>query len=122
MIFAVLLTSQAPGKPASAPAPSPADPTPAATPPPIPVELLKDFYAADSARLRAQAELAQANKSVESANQAWQQAVTAMQRACGDGFQLYQDSVNADPQCREKMKPPAAVGAPRPKPTSMEKK
>ena len=85
VIFAVLLAAQT----------APATPK-------IPVELLKNFYAADADQQRAQRELDLAQRHVESARASWQQAVVAMQKECGDNFQLYQDQANSDPQCKAK--------------------
>jgi hypothetical protein len=76
-------------------------------PPVIPVELLKDFYAADAAQQRAQREMEAAQRDVQSAAQVWRQAVDALQKVCGDKFQLHQDSVNADPDCVPKPAEPA---------------
>lgn len=84
----------------------------ATTAPVIPIELLKNFYAVDSARLRAQAELTQAQTDVRNAQTDWQQAVSAMQKVCGDNFTLYQDSVSADPQCRVKPVVPKSEAKP----------
>jgi hypothetical protein len=92
LFAATVLLAQAPPKPSDAPK--------------IPLQLLKDFYAADSARLRAQAELTKAQRDAEGAGKDWQQAVEAMQKACGDKFILHQDSVDADPNCVPK--PPEA--------------
>lgn len=70
--------------------------------PKIPLELLKDFYAADAAQQRAQRQLDLAQQAMQSAQTSWKQAVNAMQKACGDQFDLYQDSPGADPACRAK--------------------
>ena len=79
-------------------------------PPAISTELLKNFYAADSQQQRAQRQLEQAQQALQSASQSWKKAVEAMQKVCGDKFQLAQDSVTSDPVC--KVKP--AVVAPKP--------
>lgn len=70
--------------------------------PKIPLQLLKDFYAADAAQQRSQRELDTAQHDYQSAQASWKQAVDAMQKACGDKYQLRQDSVNADPYCAPK--------------------
>lgn len=78
-----------------------------ANPPVIPMELLKNFYAADADQQRAQREVDAAKAHAQSASAVWQQAVIAMQKVCGDKYELYQDSINSDPQCRIKTKPSA---------------
>ena len=78
-------------------------------PPTIPTVLLKNFYAADSQQQRAQRQLEQAQQALQSASQSWKQAVDAMQKVCGEKFQLAQDSVTSDPVCMAKVVPvPAA--------------
>ena len=78
-------------------------------PPAISTELLKNFYAADSQQQRAQRQLEQAQQALQSASQSWKQAVDAMQKVCGEKFQLAQDSVTSDPVCKAKVVPvPAA--------------
>ena len=99
---AVAQQMQQPPRPIQAPVASVATTAPA-----IPLELLKNFYAADATQQRAQRELDQAQRAVQSANDVWKQAVDAMQKVCGEKFLLYQDSVNSDPQCKDK----AVVGA-----------
>ena len=74
-------------------------------PPTISVDLLKNFYAADSQQQRAQRQLEQAQQALQSASQSWKQAVDAMQKVCGDKFQLAQDSVTSDPVCKAKVVP-----------------
>ena len=81
-------------------------------PPTISTELLKDFYAADAGQQRAQRQLEQAQQALQTASQSWKQAVDAMQKVCGEKFQLAQDSVTSDPVCKAK-----AVPAPAAKPT-----
>jgi hypothetical protein len=99
LFAATALIAQAPAKSAEAPK--------------IPLELLKNFYAADASQQRAQREIEAAQKDVQSANESWKQAVEAMQKVCGDKFQLHQDSVNADPVCVPK--PPETPAAPEKK-------
>lgn len=89
-------------------------------PPTIPTILLKNFYAADAAQQRAQRALDQAQHAAQAASTDWKQAIDAMQKACGEKFELYQDSVNADPQCR--LKPPVPEKPLVPKPTIKEQK
>jgi len=83
---------------------------PTEKPPVIPTVLLKDFYAADSQQQRAQRQVDQAQQALQSASQSWKQAVDAMQKVCGEKFQLAQDSVTSDPVCKAK----PAVVAPKP--------
>ena len=81
-------------------------------PPTLSTELLKNFYAADAGQLRAQRQLEQAQQALQSASQSWKQAVDAMQKVCGEKFQLAQDSATSDPMCKAK-----AVPVPAAKPT-----
>jgi hypothetical protein len=74
-------------------------------PPKIPVEVLKQFYAADAAQQRAQRELDSAQRDIQSANDGWKQAVSSLQKICGDKFALKQDTVNTDPYCVAKPEP-----------------
>jgi hypothetical protein len=85
-------------------------PKPVEKPPVISTVLLKNFYAADSQQQRAQRQLEQAQQALQTASQSWRQAVDAMQKVCGEKFQLAQDSVTSDPVCKAK----AAVVAPKP--------
>ena len=80
---------------------------PTEKPPTISVELLKDFYAADAGQQRAQRQVDQAQQALQSASQSWKQAVDAMQKVCGEKFQLAQDSVTSDPVCKAKPAPEA---------------
>ena len=67
--------------------------------PKISADVLKQFYAADAAQQRALREQDQARIDVASANESWKQIVDAMQKVCGDKFQLKQDTVGVDPYC-----------------------
>ena len=78
---------------------------PVEKPPTLSTELLKNFYAADADQLRAQRQLEQAQQALQSASQSWKQAVDAMQKVCGEKFQLAQDSVTSDPVCKAKVVP-----------------
>ena len=81
-------------------------------PPVIPTVLLKNFYAADAGQQRAQRQVDQAQQALLSASQSWKQAVDAMQKVCGEKFQLAQDSVSTDPVCKAKAVPVAPVVKP----------
>ena len=95
LFAATVLSAQSPSKPSDAPK--------------IPLELLKNFYAADASQQRAQREIEAAQKDVQSANESWKQAIEAMQKVCGGKFQLHQDTVNTDPICVSK--PPETPAA-----------
>jgi len=90
-ILAILFATALLG--AQTPTPKPTDT------PKIPAEVLKQFYAADAAQQRALREQDQARIDVANANESWKQVVDAMQKVCGDKFQLKQDTVGADPYC-----------------------